>query len=81
MTELPFNFPLLFLEVFMSLTDAQQAELLAVVEDIQLQLRGPGLAGWPQLGVNSKGQNRTLIDFLSALGKAMNVSGMSKVTV
>lgn len=48
--------------VFMALTDAQQDQLLAAVLDIQTQLRGPGLKGWPQLGQNDAGQNLTVVD-------------------
>ncbi len=38
-----------------------------VVADIQRQLRGPGLAGWPQLGVNAQGEDLTLVDAVAAL--------------
>ncbi|MEV0297239.1 DUF1906 domain-containing protein [Nocardia sp. NPDC050710] len=38
----------------------------AVLRDIQIQLRGPGLAGWPQLGTDAEGRNRTLVDGLAA---------------
>ncbi|WP_051187269.1 DUF1906 domain-containing protein [Nocardia tenerifensis] len=38
----------------------------AVLRDIQLQLRGPGLAGWPQLGSDADGHSRTLVDGLAA---------------
>ncbi|MFC9433759.1 glycoside hydrolase domain-containing protein [Nocardia sp. NPDC057030] len=37
----------------------------AVLRDIQIQLRGPGLAGWPQLG-DPGGQARTLVDGVAA---------------
>ncbi|WP_433659397.1 glycoside hydrolase domain-containing protein [Nocardia sp. CA-128927] len=37
----------------------------AVLRDIQVQLRGPGLAGWPQLG-DGDGQARTLVDGVAA---------------
>lgn len=40
-------------------------ELVALLRDIQEQLRGPGLAGWPQLGANDRGQNLTLVDGLA----------------
>ncbi|RMI31283.1 glycoside hydrolase family 25 protein [Nocardia stercoris] len=53
--------------VFMALDDAQQAELLAQVGDIDTQLRGPGNAGWPQLGVDAAGQNLTLVDAVAAM--------------
>lgn len=51
----------------MALTDAQQQQLLDAVLDIQAQLRGPGLAGWPQLGQNSTGQNLTVVDALAQM--------------
>ncbi len=38
----------------------------AILRDIQVQLRGPGLAGWPQLGTDPNGTNRTLVDGLAA---------------
>lgn len=38
----------------------------AVLHDIQVQLRGPGLAGWPQLGTDEAGRNRTLVDGVAA---------------
>ncbi|MFI9510406.1 glycoside hydrolase domain-containing protein [Nocardia sp. NPDC052566] len=38
----------------------------AVLRDIQVQLRGPGLAGWPQLGADAEGHNLTLVDGLAA---------------
>ncbi|MEU2034817.1 hypothetical protein [Nocardia amamiensis] len=38
----------------------------AVLRDIQLQLRGPGLSGWPQLGTDADGAHRTLVDGLAA---------------
>ncbi|MFC9893573.1 DUF1906 domain-containing protein [Nocardia sp. NPDC127579] len=34
----------------------------AVLRDIQIQLRGPDLAGWPQLGTDAEGRNLTLVD-------------------
>ncbi len=52
---------------FMALDDAQQADLLAQVTDIDTQLRGPGNEGWPQLGVNADGQNLTLVDAVAAV--------------
>jgi hypothetical protein len=55
------------------------AKLAAVEQDNQLQLRGPGLKGWPQLGVNSAGDNRTLVDAFSAIMVALNVPGMQNV--
>jgi hypothetical protein len=38
----------------------------AVLRDIQVQLRGPGLAGWPQLGTDADGHSLTLVDGLAA---------------
>lgn len=38
----------------------------AVLRDIQTQLRGPGLSGWPQLGTDADGEHRTLVDGLAA---------------
>ncbi|MGK8501500.1 hypothetical protein [Nocardia asiatica] len=38
----------------------------AVLRDIQTQLRGPELSGWPQLGADADGRNRTLVDGLAA---------------
>ncbi|MFI5780557.1 DUF1906 domain-containing protein [Nocardia sp. NPDC051570] len=38
----------------------------AILRDIQVQLRGPGLAGWPQLGVDTNGDNRSLVEALAA---------------
>ncbi|WP_433199055.1 glycoside hydrolase domain-containing protein [Nocardia sp. CA-107356] len=38
----------------------------AVLRDIQIQLRGPGLSGWPQLGTDAEGRNRTLVDGVAA---------------
>lgn len=37
----------------------------AVLRDIQVQLRGPSLAGWPQLGVDAEGRARSLVDGLA----------------
>ncbi|HET9875569.1 MAG TPA: GH25 family lysozyme [Mycobacterium sp.] len=51
----------------MALTDEQQLQLLNAVLDIQTQLRGPRLSGWPQLGQNSQGQNLTVVDALAAV--------------
>lgn len=41
-----------------------------ILRDIQIQLRGPGLAGWPQLGDDPAGNHLTVVDALaSALTK------------
>jgi hypothetical protein len=53
--------------VFMALTDAQQTQLLDAVLDIQTQLRGPGLAGWPQLGQNAQGADLTVVDAIASV--------------
>lgn len=37
------------------------------LQDVWTQLRGPGGKGWPQLGVNDKGQNLTPVDALAAI--------------
>ncbi|MGW4243295.1 DUF1906 domain-containing protein [Nocardia sp. NPDC004722] len=37
-----------------------------VLRDIQIQLRGPGLSGWPQLGTDAQGHHRTVVDGLAA---------------
>ena len=37
------------------------------IQEIWKQLRGPQGQGWPQLGVNEKGQNLTLVDAVAAL--------------
>jgi hypothetical protein len=59
----------------MALSDAEQKELLDkvrvvfdVVRDNQIQLRGPGLAGWTQLA-DPTGKKRTLVDALAGLVK------------
>jgi hypothetical protein len=48
-------------------TTATLNQILAIVQDIQTQLRGPNLQGWPQLGQNADGQNLTLVDAVAAL--------------
>lgn len=55
----------------MALTDAQQEQLLAAVLDIQTQLRGPGLTGWPQLGQTASGADLTVVDALAAVKTAV----------
>lgn len=55
----------------MALSDDQQQQLLDAVLDIQTQLRGPGLTGWPQLGANSQGQNLTLVDAFASMENAV----------
>ncbi|MEV6134987.1 hypothetical protein AB0L63_02730 [Nocardia sp. NPDC051990] len=39
----------------------------AVLRDIQIQLRGPGLSGWPQLGTDAEGRYLTLVDGVAAV--------------
>lgn len=53
--------------VFMALSDEEQREILALVRDIKMQLRGPSDSGWPQLGKNDRGQFLTLVDAVAAL--------------
>ncbi|MEU7764012.1 hypothetical protein AB0B25_02655 [Nocardia sp. NPDC049190] len=38
----------------------------AVLRDIQIQLRGPDLSGWPQLGTEMDGSHRTMVNGLAA---------------
>ncbi|WP_282786031.1 MULTISPECIES: DUF1906 domain-containing protein [unclassified Nocardia] len=38
----------------------------AILRDVQIQLRGPGLSGWPQLGTDPEGRYRTVVDGLAA---------------
>ena len=76
--------------VFVALSDAEQAQLLAdveslkqsvavlldVVRDVQIQMRGVpdgsgGFLGWPQLGKNSAGQDRTFVDGLGGVIKKL----------
>ncbi|KZM68119.1 glycoside hydrolase family 25 protein [Nocardia terpenica] len=51
----------------MALTDDQWTDLYTKVCDIWDQLRGPNAQGWPQLGQNALGQNRTPVDALAHL--------------
>lgn len=37
-----------------------------ILRDIQTQLRGPDLAGWPQLGTEADGSHRTLVEAVAA---------------
>ncbi|WP_157838451.1 hypothetical protein [Nocardia farcinica] len=37
----------------------------AMLRDVLTQLRGPSLAGWPQLGTDAEGRARTLVDGLA----------------
>ncbi|BDE11268.1 MULTISPECIES: hypothetical protein [Mycobacterium] len=53
----------------MALSDEEQTELLTKVREIWDQLRGPGGAGWPQLGQNSQGQNLTPVDAIAEIKK------------
>src|ERR1700745_417009 len=55
---------------------AQQiAALAAAVADIRVQLRGPGMAGWPQLAQNAFGQNLTMVDAIAALQQKVGNPG------
>lgn len=49
-------------------TEASQAtpDHVTVLRDIQTQLRGPDLAGWPQLGTDEDGRHRSLVDAVAA---------------
>jgi hypothetical protein len=44
---------------------------LAVVQDNQMQLRGPNLAGWSQLG------GHTIVDALACIGEKLGVTGFA----
>lgn len=44
---------------------------LAVVQDNQVQLRGPGLNGWPQLG------GHTVVDALAVIGQKLGIDGFT----
>lgn len=64
-------------DIFMALSDQQQNDLYnavmgiaSVAADIQTQLRGPGLQGWPQLGRNAEGKHLTVVDALAAIKAA-----------
>lgn len=46
-------------------------QILAIVQDNQVQLRGPGEKGWPQLGQNAQGQSLTMVDALAEIKKAV----------
>jgi lysozyme len=52
-------------------TDPTLADVLAVVQDNQVQLRGPGLVGWPQLG------GHTLVDALAVIGQKLGIAGFA----
>ncbi|ATL67461.1 hypothetical protein [Nocardia terpenica] len=58
-------------EGFMALTDDEQRELLDKTRDIWAQLRGPDGKGWPQLGQDAQGANRTPVDALAAVEQAL----------
>lgn len=51
-----------FVEEESDLTPEQEE----ILRDVQIQLRGPGLAGWPQLGDDPQGRHRTVVDGLAA---------------
>ncbi len=38
----------------------------AILRDIQIQLRGPELSGWPQLGSDTGDRHRTMVEALAA---------------
>lgn len=54
------------------LTVDELRDLYNTVKDIQLQLRGPGLKGWHQLGQNAQGQDLTLVDAYGAMEKKLD---------
>lgn len=49
--------------------DDMTKEQEALLRDVQVQLRGPNLTGWPQLGKNNAGKDLTLVD---AVAKSLN---------
>ncbi|WP_378739885.1 hypothetical protein [Nocardia brasiliensis] len=59
-------------EEFMSaLNEMEQRELLDKTREIWIQLHGIHGNGWPQLGQNSQGQNRTPVDAIAAIEEAL----------
>lgn len=50
-----------------ALNDDEQRELLGKTREIWDQLRGPDGQGWPQLGQDAQGHNRTPVDTLGAI--------------
>ncbi|MFB7719327.1 glycoside hydrolase family 25 protein [Nocardia sp. NPDC056100] len=52
---------------FMALSEEQQTDLYHKVCEIWDQLRGPEGRGWPQLGADAQGANRTLVDAVADL--------------
>ncbi|MCM6776735.1 hypothetical protein NDR87_22365 [Nocardia sp. CDC159] len=65
-------------EDFMSaLNEAEQRELLDKTREIWTQLRGPDGQGWPQLGQDTHGRNRTPVDALAAVGEAVAAKARS----
>lgn len=42
------------------------ADYEAILRDIQIQLRGPELSGWPQLGSDTGERHRTVVEALAA---------------
>lgn len=54
-----------------ALNELEQRELLDKTRAIWIQLLGPEGCGWPQLGQNEKGQNRTPVDALAAVEDAL----------
>ena len=55
------------------MTNPQQPsdDVLAVAQDNQTQLRGPGLNGWPQLG------GHTVVDALAVIGQTLGIPGFT----
>ncbi len=60
-------------DCFWGLTDNEGRELLDLTRDIWTQLFGPHGRGWPQLGRNPNGENRTVVDALAALPPLKNL--------
>ncbi|GAA5085465.1 M23 family metallopeptidase [Nocardia iowensis] len=53
-----------------ALGDDEQRELLDRTRAVWTQLCGPDGRGWPQLGQNAKGQNRSFVDALAQVRQA-----------
>lgn len=49
--------------------------VLSIVTDIDTQLRGPGLKGWPQLGADDAGNDLTLVDAVAAIKTILEQKG------
>lgn len=49
-------------------------QILPILQDIQIQLRGPNLTGWQQLGQDAQGGDLTLVDAVSAIEAAVGLT-------